>query len=176
LVNAKQFGEGYGDIGCRIYDLKGTIDTHYGGGGVVGDSLVLAGGFWGVGESDLPAKPTWLLNVGDLPDPGDVIVNSIGMKLAYTPPGKFIMGSPLQEANRQYDESPRAVILTEPFRMGVTEVTQRQWLAVMEVNRSNFRGDDLPVEKVSWRDTVTNEKGLQAEAHSPGVTVLQIHA
>jgi hypothetical protein len=31
LVNAKQFGAGYGDIGCRIYGLKGTIDTHYGG-------------------------------------------------------------------------------------------------------------------------------------------------
>jgi predicted dehydrogenase len=31
LVNAKQFGEGYSDIGCRIYGLKGTIDTHYGG-------------------------------------------------------------------------------------------------------------------------------------------------
>lgn len=31
LVNAKQFGEGYGDIGCRIYGLKGTIDTRYGG-------------------------------------------------------------------------------------------------------------------------------------------------
>jgi len=31
LVNAKQFGEGYGDTGCRIYGLKGTIDTHYGG-------------------------------------------------------------------------------------------------------------------------------------------------
>jgi myo-inositol 2-dehydrogenase / D-chiro-inositol 1-dehydrogenase len=31
LVNAKQFGEGYSDIGCRIHGLKGTIDTHYGG-------------------------------------------------------------------------------------------------------------------------------------------------
>ncbi len=31
LVNAKQFGEGYADIGCRIHGLKGTIDTHYGG-------------------------------------------------------------------------------------------------------------------------------------------------
>jgi len=31
LVNAKQFGEGYSDIGCRMHGLKGTIDTHYGG-------------------------------------------------------------------------------------------------------------------------------------------------
>jgi predicted dehydrogenase len=31
LVNAKQFGQGYSDSGCRVYGLKGTIDTHYGG-------------------------------------------------------------------------------------------------------------------------------------------------
>jgi hypothetical protein len=40
-----------------------------GGGGVVGDALMLAGGFWGVGETNDPAHPTWLLNVADLPDP-----------------------------------------------------------------------------------------------------------
>jgi myo-inositol 2-dehydrogenase / D-chiro-inositol 1-dehydrogenase len=30
-VNAKQFGEGFGNIGCRMYGLRGTIDTAYGG-------------------------------------------------------------------------------------------------------------------------------------------------
>jgi myo-inositol 2-dehydrogenase/D-chiro-inositol 1-dehydrogenase len=30
-ANAKQFGEGYADNGCRMYGPKGTIDTHYGG-------------------------------------------------------------------------------------------------------------------------------------------------
>ena len=125
-----------------------------GGGGVVGDYLILAGGFWGVGETDDPARPTWLLNVGDLPDPGQVITNSIGMNLAYIPPGKFIMGSSSHERDRQYDEYPHAVRLTRPFRICTTEVTQAQWEAIMDVNRSNFKGDNLPVEKVSWRDAV----------------------
>ena len=31
LFNAKQFGKGYSDIGCRMYGMAGTIDTHYGG-------------------------------------------------------------------------------------------------------------------------------------------------
>jgi len=31
LVSARQFGKGYSDMGCRMYGLTGTIDTHYGG-------------------------------------------------------------------------------------------------------------------------------------------------
>jgi formylglycine-generating enzyme required for sulfatase activity/N-acetylneuraminic acid mutarotase len=147
---------GYFDMRHQVFfGLPSLPDPRCcGGGGVVGDYLVLAGGFWGVGETGDPARPTWLLNVGALPDPGDTITNSIGMKLAYIPPGKFMMGSPLQEENRQYDECPHAVRLTRAFRIGTTEVTQSQWEAVMGVNRSNFKGADLPVEKVSWREAV----------------------
>jgi len=85
-------------------------------------------------------------------EPGSVIVNSIGMKLAYIPADEFEMGSPLDEQGRQEDEFLHRVKLTKPFFIGVTEVTQSQWEAVMGYNRSNFRGEDLPVEKVSWRD------------------------
>ena len=93
-------------------------------------------------------------------EPGNVIVNSIGMKLAYIPAGKFDMGSPLDEKGRQEDEFQHRVKLTQPFRIGVTEVTQAQWEAVMSYNRSNFKGGDLPVEKISWRDAVTFCKKL----------------
>jgi formylglycine-generating enzyme required for sulfatase activity len=86
--------------------------------------------------------------------PGNVIINSIGMKLAYIPAGVFKMGSPPDEKGRQDDELQHVVKLTHAFRIGVTEVTQAQWEAVMGYNRSNFKGADLPVEKVSWRDVV----------------------
>ena len=125
-----------------------------GAGGVLGEMLILAGGFWGVGETGDPARPTWLLNVADLPEPGETITNSIGMKLAYIPPGRFLRGTPWEEPGRQYDERPHTVRITRPFRIGVTEVTQGQWEAVMDVNRANFRGGNLPVEKISWRDAV----------------------
>ncbi len=57
---------------------------------------------------------------------GNVVVNSIGMKLAYIPAGVFEMGSGPGEKGRQDDEFRHRVKLTRPFRIGVTEVTQAQ--------------------------------------------------
>lgn len=92
--------------------------------------------------------------------PGNVIVNSIGMKLAYIPAGEFEMGSGLDEKGRQEDEYLHTVKLTRAFRIGVTEVTQGQWTAVMGFNRSHFKGDELPIEKISWRDAAAFCKKL----------------
>ncbi len=44
------------------------------------------------------------------------------------------------------------VKITKDFYMGIYEVTQKQWREIMENNPSYFKGDDLPVEKVSWND------------------------
>ena len=50
-------------------------------------------------------------------------------------------------------EFPHRVNITRPFYLGITEVTQAQWLAVMGKNRSTFEGDlQRPVERVSWND------------------------
>lgn len=92
--------------------------------------------------------------------PSNVVVNSIGMKLAYIPAGVFEMGSGPGEKGRQDDEFQHRVKLTRPFRIGVTEVTQAQWDAVMGSNRSHFRGENLPVEKVSWKEAVAFCKKL----------------
>lgn len=86
---------------------------------------------------------------------GDTITNSIGMKLTYIPAGEFLMGSPRNEERRDDDETQHKVKISKPFLMGVTEVTQGQYKAVMGKNPSYFDGsDDLPVEKVSWEDAV----------------------
>jgi formylglycine-generating enzyme required for sulfatase activity len=123
-----------------------------GGGAIVDGRLTLAGGFWGVGETGDPARPTWVFAVDDRPAPGEVISNSVGMKLAYVPAGSFEMGSAWEDPRRQYDEYPHVVRLTRPFRIGVHEVTQGQWKSVMGEVRSHFQGDDLPVDSVSWSD------------------------
>jgi len=80
--------------------------------------------------------------------------NSIGMNFVYIPPGIFIMGSPQSEKARREDEHAHLVELTRAFYCQITEVTQRQWLAVMGNNPSHFQdcGDDCPVEFVSWND------------------------
>ena len=40
------------------------------------------------------------------------------------------------------------------FYIGRYEVTQKEWTSVMDSNPSQFKGEDLPVEKVSWYDCI----------------------
>ena len=72
----------------------------------------------------------------------EIIENSIGMKLKLIPAGEFMMG----------DSSKHKVKLTKPFYIGIYPVTQKEWQKVMGSNPSYFKGDDLPVEQVSWHD------------------------
>ncbi len=76
------------------------------------------------------------------------------IKLKRIPVGQFVMGSPVGEGRP--DEHPQhEVRITRPFYLGVFEVTQGQYRAVMGNNPSHFEGsDDLPVESVSWPNTV----------------------
>jgi formylglycine-generating enzyme required for sulfatase activity len=60
-------------------------------------------------------------------DAEKVITNSIGMKLALIPAGKFTMGSPKMEMERDDEELQHEVAITKPFYMGVYEVTQGQY-------------------------------------------------
>ena len=74
--------------------------------------------------------------------------------MVYIPPNSFLMGSPTNEINRSTDEGPQTtVILTRGFWIGKYEVTQREYLAVMNNNPSFFPTNlDGPVSSVSWSD------------------------
>ncbi|GIT28582.1 MAG: hypothetical protein Ct9H300mP1_06280 [Planctomycetaceae bacterium] len=86
---------------------------------------------------------------------GMEVTNSIGMKLRLIPAGKFMMGSPETESDREDDETQHRVTITKPFYLGVTEVTQEQYQKVMGTNPSRkSRGPQNPVENVSWADAV----------------------
>ena len=74
------------------------------------------------------------------------------MEMVWCPPGEFTMGSPRTEEGRGNNETQHRVTLTKGFWMAKTEVTQRQWKSVMGNNPSRFKGDDLPVENVIWKD------------------------
>ena len=59
------------------------------------------------------------------PDPERLITNSIGMMLALIPAGEFQMGSPNSGEDASGDEKPQHLVrITQPFYLGVTEVTQ----------------------------------------------------
>ena len=101
----------------------------------------------------LKSKPnlSTTLKARSLPEVGDAITNSIGMKLVYISAGEFMMGSPQNEKSRDNDEGPRhKVKISKGFFMGTCEVTQAQYKAVMDTNPSHFKGDNLPLENVSW--------------------------
>ena len=74
------------------------------------------------------------------------------MEMIYCSPGKFMMGSPTTEVGRRDDETPHQVKLTKGFWLGKYPVTQLQWQSVMGSTPSHFKGDDFPVETVSWDD------------------------
>jgi uncharacterized protein (TIGR02996 family) len=76
----------------------------------------------------------------------------VEMTFSFIPPGCFLMGSPTSEEDRFGNETLHRVALASGFRLGVQPVTQAQWRAVMGESPSGFKGDDLPVENVSWDD------------------------
>jgi formylglycine-generating enzyme required for sulfatase activity len=79
----------------------------------------------------------------------------VTMKLVLIRPGKFMMGSPDSEQGRASDEGPQhEVTISKPFYIGVTEVTQAQYEAVMGTNPSANKGPTNPVENVSWDEAV----------------------
>ena len=83
---------------------------------------------------------------------GPFRTNPVGMRFAWIPPATFLMGSPPNEPQRSDGETQHKVTLTKGFWMGVHQVTQAQWQAVMGSNPSSFKGDNLPVVNVSWDD------------------------
>ena len=77
-------------------------------------------------------------------------VASLGMELAWIPPGSFRQGSSVLEEGRGGDEPLREVVISRGFWLSKREVTQAQWSFLMRNSPSEFVGADLPVERVSW--------------------------
>ena len=73
------------------------------------------------------------------------------MGFVEVPGGTFMMGSPVNEKDRNNNEKQHSVTISS-FQMMTTEITQSMWKAVMGNNPSNWKGDKLPVENVSWDD------------------------
>jgi formylglycine-generating enzyme required for sulfatase activity len=99
---------------------------------------------------------------------GQVLTNSIGMRLRRIAKGHFLMGSPPTERGRKVDELGHEVALTKDFFLGVTEVRQVEFQAVMNRNPSAFQGTNLPVTNVSWDEAVEFCRRLTAKEAGTG--------
>jgi formylglycine-generating enzyme required for sulfatase activity len=78
----------------------------------------------------------------------------VTQRMRWIKPGKFMMGSPENEEGRYNDESPlHSVTLNQGYWMADTQVTQELWIARSRgVNSSSFKGENNPVERISWED------------------------
>jgi formylglycine-generating enzyme required for sulfatase activity len=117
---------------------------------------------------------------------GEVIENSIGMKLAYIPPGEFMMGSPKSERQEvkkaignldwAEQEVEHKVKISKGFYLGVHTVTQEEYEKLMGQNPSHFstagKGKNavagldtkrFPVERVTWEEAKEFCKKLSAK-------------
>ncbi|WP_308232303.1 formylglycine-generating enzyme family protein [Prevotella sp.] len=81
------------------------------------------------------------------------VKDGISIDMVRVEAGTFTMGATPEMENPWDGEKPtHQVTLTNDYYIGKYEVTQALWQAVMSNNPSYFKGDNLPVEKVSWND------------------------
>ena len=74
-------------------------------------------------------------------------VPEVGIVLMPIAAGSFAMGSDVGDPT---ERPVTQVTISKPFWLGKTEVSQREWTAVMGNNPAQNKGDNLPVENVSW--------------------------
>jgi formylglycine-generating enzyme required for sulfatase activity len=82
---------------------------------------------------------------GYAPKPNYIVKSALDMELIWCPPGGYVRGE---------GDKAHQVILTKGFYLGKYEVTQEQYEKLMGSNPSKFKGDNLPVEHISWNDAV----------------------
>lgn len=86
---------------------------------------------------------------------GELNINGINYKMVSVAGGTFMMGATSEMKDPWDDEKPVHQVTVSGFSIGQTEVPQALWEAVMGNNPSHFKGNDLPVENVSWNDCMS---------------------
>ncbi|BAY83241.1 serine/threonine protein kinase [Calothrix parasitica NIES-267] len=80
--------------------------------------------------------------------------NDITLEMVQITGGKFVMGSPDSEEKRKNNEIPQHEVTIPSFFMSRYTITQAQYRAITGKNPAKFKGENLPVEYVSWNDAV----------------------
>src|ERR1700722_15988690 len=88
------------------------------------------------------------------------LTNSIGMKFVLIPAGKFKMGSPAEEKDRDADEQQHEVAITRPFYLSIYTVKQAEYQQILGHNPSWYNasrggGPDHPVDEITWDAAVS---------------------
>jgi len=90
------------------------------------------------------------------------VVGSTSFDMLRVPPGRFLSPAYLQSG-------PREILLSRPFEVGVTEVTEELWFAVMgSFPPARSYGFDRPIQMVSWEAAESFAAALGARHGLPG--------
>ena len=115
-----------------------------------------------VAKVERPAPPTPKPEVSQQTTPkeeiaeADDVLTRLYDDMVYVDGGTFTMGATSEQDSDAYDnEKPAHQVTLSSFYICKHEVTQEEWEAVMGSNPSNFKGNRLPVENVSWEDCQT---------------------
>ena len=81
-------------------------------------------------------------------------VNGVKFTMKYVKGGNFMMGATDNDAMAEADEMPAHSVSVVDYYIGETEVTQELWKAVMGNNPAKFKGENYPIENVSFNDCV----------------------
>ncbi len=84
--------------------------------------------------------------------------SGVSMRLCLVPAGRFMMGNERRPGEKRASQCE--VTISKPFYMGIYEVTQKQYQQLMGKNPSADKGDDNPVETVSWDEVIAFCKKL----------------
>ncbi len=129
-----------GDEALKRWDKDGAISYYKKALALGGDSVLLSARIEKVKKAKPRAGQVWK-------DP------YLGMEFVWVPGGCYEMGCGSWTSSCYGDEKPVHEVCVDGFWMGRYEVTQGQWKKVMGNNPSYFKkGDNYPVEKVSWND------------------------
>ena len=81
-------------------------------------------------------------------------VNGVKFTMKHVKGGTFMMGATDNDAMAEADEKPAHSVSVVDYYIGETEVTQELWKAVMGNNPAKFKGENCPIENVSYNDCV----------------------
>lgn len=123
-------------------------------------SMLRATCVWMEQQGARSVKRTKTINV-----PGylEQLGREVAIPMIQIPAGNFIMGSPVAEFGHFNEEGPLQEVQLAGFWMGQTPITQAQWRAVarlpkielnLDPDPSRFKGDNRPVEQVSWEEAM----------------------
>jgi formylglycine-generating enzyme required for sulfatase activity/tRNA A-37 threonylcarbamoyl transferase component Bud32 len=114
----------------------------------------------GLSEAEVrQAQAAWAQYLGRQVEEPDELAPGVKMTFVLVPPGKFLMGSSKEEAERNpweknFDaEAQHEVTITEPFYLGKYPVTQEEYQAVTHANPSYFSAQKAGKQKVAGLDT-----------------------